>query len=195
MDSGKVEKLRRFVGAKLELCWCEFVPALSSPYDLYSLSVLGARCLLSHRNNSLATVVDALENLGRVAGRELAPGATFRQTHSVIDRLLSQGDAENSLALRHVFGETPGVPTDSDWLPPQIWSEAISILIRLIPGLGPTSLCADYGAAPDGGLHIPLEEPLAALEDLNARVRSLIFSDWNSNLEARMILSDLRAQL
>jgi hypothetical protein len=190
-----IAQLKRFEGGKIERCWCELIPALSSPYDFYSLSILGVRALLVHENNPLPAVVDELERLGRAAGEQLPSGASLEQTVLVLEKLLAPGASPGCLAANHLFGGLPDAPKESDCLPPRLWAEALAILLRLMPGLGPVSQCSDYGSAPSGGLHKPLEEPLAALESLCARARSLVFSDWNSNREVRAVLAELRADL
>lgn len=192
MTSQNTAELEESKGGSLARCFCEFIPALSSPYDLYSLSVLGARVLLSHKNNSLSKVVGELECLGRAAGKLLPSGASLKQATPVVERLLEQGAGTGRLSIQHLFGELPDAAKLSASVPPQLWAEAIALLLRLTPGLGSVSQCADFGPAPGGGLQVPLEEPISALEDLCARTRSLVFSDWNSNQEVRKILAGLR---
>jgi hypothetical protein len=190
-----IAQIKRLEGGKIERCWCELIPALSSPYDSNSLSILGARALLVHETNPLPEVVDILEQLGRAASDQLPPGAGLEPTVPVVQQLLATNEAFGRLAVHHLFGILPDAPKSADSLPPQLWAEALAILLRLMPGLGAVSQCADYGAAPGGGLHAPLEEPLAALENLCARARSLVFSDWNANKEVRAVLAELRNSL
>ena len=67
------------------------------------------------------------------------------------------------------------------------------VLLRLAPG-GPFDrerrLPPEVLANIEAKYH--LEEPLAALENLCFRVRSLVFSDWNSNREVQAVLAALR---
>ena len=192
MTPEHAKELKRLEGGKLALCWCEFIPSLSSPYDLYSLSVLGARVLLSHKNNPLAKVLSELERLGRAAGKHLSAGADLGQVTQALETLLEPGGGGNRLGPQQLFGELPDAANLSADIPPRLWAEAIAILLRLTPGLGSVSQCLDLGSGPEGGLHLPLLDSLTALEDLCARARSLVFSDWNANREVRTILSQLR---
>ena len=164
ISSEHVGQLKRFEGGKLALCWCEFIPALSSPYDFYSLSVLGVRALLSHKNNPLSKVLSELERLGRAAGKHLSPGATLEQATAAIAHLLDQGAGAGRLDVHHLFGELPDAPELVAAVPPRQWAEAITLILRLMPGLGPVSQFSDIGAAPGAGLHVPLEEPIAVLK-------------------------------
>lgn len=195
LELGDAAQLKRHEGGRIERCWCELIPAVSSPYDLHSLAVLGARALLTHDKNPLATVVDALERLGRLVGAGFSSSASHADTVREVEKLLVEAALPDSLMAHHVYGNLPDGAKNPNFLPASLWAEALAILIRLLPGLGPVSQCPDYGAAPAGALHLPLEEPLAALESLGARARSLIFSDWNSNREMRTILAGLRNSL
>jgi hypothetical protein len=188
----EIVKLKGLEGGRLERCWCELIPALSSPYDLYSLSVLGARTLLSHDKNPLPLVVDEVERLGRAASVDLPKQASLQETAAVVERLFANDFAGTCLSPCHLRGQLFESSQSSDIVPSRLWAEVVAILVRLTPGLGPVSQCSDFGSAPTGGLHLPLEEPLAALESLCARARSLIFSDWNMNREVRSLLSELQ---
>jgi hypothetical protein len=188
----EIAQLRKFEGGKVGRCWSELIPALSSPYDLNSLSILGARALLVHEKNPVGKVADQLEELGRSVSEQLPEKATLEQTMAVVERLLTSNAGREALASIHVLGSLSDVGKDPDWLPTRLWAGALAVLLRLMPGLGSVSQCADYGAAPAGGLHTPLDEPLAALEGLCARARSLVFCDWNANCEVRAILLELR---
>jgi hypothetical protein len=105
---------------------------------------------------------------------------------------LAADSSFHSVSTSHLYGALAGVPEGLDGLPAQHWAEALAILLRLMTGLGAVSECSDYGSAPTGGLHAPLEKPLMALESLCVRSRSLVFSDWNANCEVRAVLADLR---
>ena len=58
-------------GGRFERCWCEIIPVLSSPYDLYSLSVLGTRALLVHETNPLLAVLETLDEQAKDASDRL----------------------------------------------------------------------------------------------------------------------------
>ncbi len=192
LGAQETAQVKRLEGGKIERCWSEIIPALSSPYDLNSLSILGARALLVHEKNPLPEVVDELERLGRATSEQLPPGSSFEQVVSVLRQLAEAQFASGALTCSHLFGTLPDPPKDPDIVPPQLWAEALTILIRLMPGLGAVSQCPDYGTAPGGGLDGPVQEPLEALERLCARARSLVFSDWQANREMQRVLAELR---
>jgi len=189
----KTNKYNRF-----ERCWCQLIPALSSPYDLYSLAVLGGRALLCHHDgeaegNSLGEVVDALESLGREVGEKLPAEADWRAIVTAVENRLRQEPKDPRLTQEHLLGWLPDRGAGANWLPASLWAETLAVLLRLMPGLPAISQCEDYGQAASGQLHVPLEQPLAELESLCARARSLVFSDWNANREMRSVLEGLRS--
>lgn len=191
MNTKEFTELKRCEAGKLELCWCELIPSLSSPYDMYSLSILGMRVLLSHLGNPLSVVVDEMERLGRTAGKHLQGNSSFQEAVSVVERLLGEGMGGGCLKAEHLLAGQLSRQASSEWMTPRLWAETLTILLRLMPGLGPLSECADYGAASDGGLHMPLEKPIAFLEQLTARARCMVFSDWSANREIRLALEDV----
>ncbi len=195
MTPEEIAQLRRFEGGKLERSWCEFIPVLSSPYDFYSFSLVGARALLVNPTNLVSGVIDELERLGRVAGNQLPAGASLPQVVDAVEKILAAEKGNEILSAVQIFGQLPNRPKQVDFLPPRMWAETIALLVRLMPGLGNASVCADYGAAPSGGLHVPLEETIAALENLCARARSLVISDWNSNRELRSLLAEIKSSI
>lgn len=195
LEAPAVERVRRCEGGKFENCWMELIPALSAPYDLYSLAVLGVRALVSHERNPLPEAVDALERLGREVGKGLPAGAGFAQLSAAVAKALEPGPAYPALRAQHVWGSLAGPGEGAVGLPPALWAEVLAMLIRWMPGLGAASQCADYGAVPAGGLHLPLQETLPQLEALTARARSLVFSDWEANREIREVLAALRGAM
>lgn len=192
LTPSQATELKTFEGGKLTLCWCEIIPTLSSPYDFYSLSVLGARLFLSHRTNPLAKVVGELERLGRSASKLLPGNAPADRIAEVVERLLAEGAGGSHLSVKNLFGQLPDAATLTATIPSRMWAETIAILLRLMPGLGAVSQCADLGAVPSNGLHAPIEEPIQELESLSARTRSLLFSDWAFNEEAKTLLAELK---
>ena len=68
-------------------------------------------------------------------------------------------------------------------LPAELWCDTLGALIRLFPGLGPDSVCKDFGDAPALALERVFDKPLEDLEKLLVRSRSLIVIDWNANRE------------
>jgi hypothetical protein len=75
--------------------------------------------------------------------------------------------------------------TASRVVPTDLWWETIGIILRLFPGAGPDSFCRDFGDAPSLALDGIFERPLAELELLQLRSRSLVIADWDQNVEVR----------
>ena len=180
-DSSAIAQFQRSKGGLFGRCWFQLIPALSSPYDLYSFAMLGVRALLCQNQQQLPERVNALDRLGRSLAAGAGEKTGFGDVVTLVERELGQDDA-----TRLVPDDLLGV------LPERMKAEVVALLLRLMPGLGPVSHCADFGSAPNAGLHVALEEPLEMLESLCARARSLVFSDWDSNREVRGILAQLR---
>ena len=70
-------------------------------------------------------------------------------------------------------------------VPSELWWETVGIILRLFPGAGPDSFCRDFGDAPSLALDEIFEKPLAELELLQLRSRSLVVTDWDQNIEVR----------
>jgi hypothetical protein len=70
-------------------------------------------------------------------------------------------------------------------VPPELWWETVGIILRLFPGAGPDSFCRDFGDAPSLALDEIFQRPLAELELLQLRSRSLVVTDWDQNVEVR----------
>lgn len=195
LSASGMARLRRAEGGQFERCWCKLIPVLSSPYDMHSLAVLGARTLLVHEDNPLPEVVEALDRLGRAFSSPLSGQAAWAEVVATIERELGSEASFGPLQGRHLLGKLQCGPEHAQAIPSRLWAEALALLLRLRPGLGPISQCADYGCAPADRLHLPLEEPLEALETLTVRARSLVVSDWTANWEIRQVLAELQRRL
>ena len=63
--------------------------------------------------------------------------------------------------------------------------------MRLFPGVGPDSFRRDFGDAPAGALETVFNDPLAELDALLVKSRSLIVIDWTVNREIRSVIDRL----
>ena len=66
-------------------------------------------------------------------------------------------------------------------LPQELWFDVIGFLVRLFPGMGPDSICKDFGDVPSLALESVFAQPMAELQRLLACSRSLIVIDWAYN--------------
>jgi hypothetical protein len=170
----------------------EVLPLLSSPCDLYSLGVLGARALLVNEENTLAIALDELLSLGRQVAAEYSPEEPIgRRVRAVMEK-----DARFVEALGpHRLAREELEPKEAfAYLPEELWYDTLGTLVRLFPGLGPDSLCKDFGDAPALALETVFNQALSDLEKLLVRSRSLILIDWTANREIRSIITSRAAR-
>jgi hypothetical protein len=185
-----VRALKVAEGAAFPRTPFEVVPLLSSACDLYSLGVLGARVLLVNEQSTLATALDELLSLARQVGAEYTPDRPLRKRVRAAveqDRRFLDGLGPHRL-LRAGRDPLEGFAH----LPADLWYEALGALVRLFPGVGPDSLCKDFGDAPAQALEAVFNEPLAGFERLVIGSRSLIVNDSAANREIRALLASRR---
>jgi hypothetical protein len=186
-----VAQLKAAEGVPIPETLFDVIPLLSSPCDLYSLAILGARALLVNHDTTLAIVTDELLSLARqVALEHRADVPLPERIRSIFQndqrwlnalgphRLSRTRDTEEPLTPQQAF----------DLVPADLWFDTLGFLIQMIPGLGPDSICRDYGDAPRGGLHKVYDPALAHIETLLVRTRSLIVIDWRFNREIHAVL-------
>ncbi len=75
-------------------------------------------------------------------------------------------------------------------LPSELWFDTLATIVRLFPGIGPDSICRDYGDVPSLALETVFNRPLEELEKLLVRSRSLIVIDWGANREIHSAIKD-----
>ena len=169
----------------------EVVPLLSSPCDLYSLGVLGARALLVNEQNTVAVAADELLSLARQVAAEYSPDqplgrrvrAAFEKDARFLDALGPHRLVHEALTPADIFA----------YLPEELWYDTLGALLRFFPGVGPDSVCKDFGDVPALALESVFNQPLADLEKLIVRSRSLIVIDWNANSEIRSVIASRRS--
>ena len=161
----------------------EFIPMLSSACDLYSLGVLAARLFLVNEGNTLPVALDELLSLGRQAGAEGIRAAWPDQRWN------------EAIGPHRIMWEKNDPQAATQMLPMDLWWELLGEMTRLFPGLSSKSVCKDYGDAPSLALESVFGSPLAALEQLVARTRSLIVIDWKFNREIQSVIAAFRDKL
>jgi len=180
--------LRAAAGAPIHNVLFEILPVLCTPCDLYALAVLAVRTLLVNKHTTLPKAADDVISLAReVAGEhdKAVPLGTrikaiFAKTEHWNDSLGPQRLIDDDLAPDAAFA----------CIPETLWFDALAAIVRMLPGLGPDSVCRDYGDALPGGLHKVFDRSIADLSDLVLRSRSLIVADWHLNLEINSIISE-----
>jgi hypothetical protein len=176
-----VSALRAAEGVAFARAPFEIVPLLSTPCDLYSLGVLAVRTLLVDEETTLAVALDELLSLARQVAAEHKPDVPLgERVRAVFDR--DQRFAE-SLGPHRLTRQEIEASEAFQWLPPELWYDTLAALIRLFPGIGPDSICRDFGDVPALALETVFNQPLDAFERLLVRSRSLIVIDWSLNRE------------
>lgn len=173
--------LEELAGASVANASFEILPLLTSPCDMYALAVLAIRVLLVDDENTLAIAVDEMLSLAREAAIEHKPGVALgKRLQAIVER-----DRRWSASLGpHRLVRDDGVrPAAARIVPADLWWETIGVIIRLFPGIGPDSFCADLGDAPSSALDQIFDDPIGQINLLLLRTRSLVVADWNQNLE------------
>jgi hypothetical protein len=179
LSEAQLQALEKAAGTSIRQVNFEVLPLLSSPCDMYSLAVIATRILLVNGENTLAIALDEVLSLARqISAEKEAP--LFNQLQDVIER-----DPRWSESLGpHRLTADPEMRTRAAHIiPPELWWQALGLIVRLFPGVGPASFCRDFGDAPPHVLEKIFEEPIAELTRLQLRSRSLVLPDWNQNLE------------
>jgi hypothetical protein len=179
-------------GTPVRMAHFELLPMLASPCDMYAAGVLSARILLVDEENTLAIAVDQLLSLAHQVATKYVEESPFAvRLRSVVNE-----DPRWRLALGpHRLTARPEMrEVASRVLPTELWWEMVGIILRLFPGIGPDSFCRDFGDAPSLALDAIFEKPLAELELLQLRTRSLVVTDWDRNNEILEAIDAVMAQ-
>jgi hypothetical protein len=172
----------------------DVIPLLSAPCDMYSLAILGARALLVNHDTTLAIVADELLSLARQVALEHNDNNLLGERI----RAIFQNDPRwlNSLGPHRLSRDTGDALTPQeafDLIPADLWFNALAMLVRMLPGIGPDSLCRDFGDAPRGGIHKIYDLVIDDISTLLVRTRSLIVIDWRFNREIHSVLRKFSA--
>ena len=181
-----VQALRASEGVPTPKTHFEIIPLLTTPCDLYSLGVLAVRTLLVDDQTTLPVALDEAHSLAHELAQHhdrATPlgeriGAVFGNDDRWKKSLGPQRLTREALSPEDTFGIVPS----------ELWWDVLAMIVRMFPGMGPDSVCRDFGSAPAGGLHRVFDKTLADLEGLLAKTRSLVVIDWRSNREIASVL-------
>ncbi|HMJ64100.1 MAG TPA: hypothetical protein VK615_02025, partial [Candidatus Binatia bacterium] len=166
----------------------EVVPLLSTPCDLYALAVLGVRTFLVNEQMSLAVALDEMLSLARQIATE------HRADAPLSDRIrgVLQKDARfaESLGPHRLLREEVQPEEVYKIIPAELWHALMAAIVRMFPGIGPDSMCKDFGDAPALALESVFDAPLRELDQLLVRSRSLIVIDWTYNREVSLAIDE-----
>ena len=143
--------------------------------------MLAVRALLVDEEATLAVSLDEILSLARqVAAEHKAELPLGERVRAIFEK-----DARyfNSLGCHRLVRGKMDPKAAAELLPASLWYDTLGAILRLFPGMGPDSVCKDYGDAPSLALETVFNQPLEDLEQLVVRSRSLIVIDWNANRE------------
>jgi hypothetical protein len=182
----QVRDLREAEGVPVSEVLFEVVPLLSSPCDLYSVAVLALRILLVDRGTSLPVVIDEMLSLAREVQVNLDPAAPLE---AAVERVFrSDSRWLRSLGPHRLTGEGIAPEEALGLIPDDLWWSALAMVVRMFPGLGPASLCRDYGDARPGGLHLVFERVQTDLDALILKSRGLVTPDGRSDRQIAALI-------
>ncbi len=186
MAEGVIAQVKAAEGVPIPETLFDIIPLLSSPCDMYSLAILATRALLVSADNTLAIATDELISLARQVALQYQANAPLGERI----RAVFQADPRwlNSLGPHRLARETLTPQEAFDLVPANLWFDTLGLLVRMLPAIGPDSICRDYGDAPRGGLHKIYEPAMNHLDTLLVRTRSLIVIDWRFNREIHGVL-------
>jgi hypothetical protein len=190
IDEPVVAHIKAAEGVPLANVSFELLPLLSTPVDLYSLGVIATRALLVNPKTTLAAALDEVLSLARQLAHHretedddsplpLRVRATFEH-----DKRWMQSLGPHRLAWD--AGVTPEQALDL--VPSELWWDALAMIVRTFPGVGPDSTCHHYGDAPPTAPHRVFDRLATDLESLLVRTRSLIVIDWRYNREIHAVI-------
>jgi hypothetical protein len=186
LPADQVRDLRSSEGVLISEVPFEVIPLLSSPCDLYSLAVLAIRILLVDSCTNLPIAVDEMLSLAREvqAGYdgaeplEMRVARVFRSDPRWLQSLGPHHLAEEGISPEEALG----------LVPEDLWWSTLALIVRMFPGLGPASLCRDYGDASPGGLHLAFESVLTDLNALILKTRCLVTPDMRSDMQIAAVI-------
>ncbi|MCZ6792275.1 MAG: hypothetical protein O7J95_01525 [Planctomycetota bacterium] len=189
MAKPMVEALRSSEGVLLRDTPFEFVSLLSTPCDLYSLGVLCVRALLVNSQRSLPIALDEVLSLARQVAEE------YDEEKDLPSRIrqIFDGDEKWAEVLGPQFLSEEDMPAQEAFhlITPELWWDALALMVTTFPGVGPDSSCRDFGDARSGSLHRVFDRVVEDLDRLLLRTRSLVVIDWRFNREIHTVIRGL----
>jgi len=186
LDEQQVAALKSNEGVTMHNTLFEIVPLLSTPCDLYALAVLAVRTLLVDKQTTLPVALDEMLSLARQVALDhddSAPlGARVRSIFDADKRWVE------SLGPQRLTQEEITATEAFDLIPADLWWDALGMIVRMFPGIGPDSLCRDFGDARGAGLAKVFDPVMNDLDSLLLRTRSLIVIDWRFNREVHAVI-------
>jgi hypothetical protein len=181
------EALNALKGVPLEGVAFKVQPMASSPCDLYSLGVIGLEILIDTEKIPLAVALDECLSLARqtaLLDKEMPIAARRARVLEDEPRFWESLGPQNLCKETLTRGEACAL------VPADLWWSCIDVLVRMLPGVDPSSWTRDLGDVNAFALESCFTEALKEMDQFVERARSLLFVDWTSNREVRKILDE-----
>lgn len=181
-----VASLKRAAGTAFQRSPYEIWPLLSSPCDLFSLGVIATRTLLANSQSHLPVVLDEVLSLSQHFGKDATESDSFLgQLRALLTRDRKVLDLISPTALVE-SSDTPEQSRAS--IPMDLWVDAIAVMLRLFPGVGPHSFCRSFGDVTPLALETVFDRPIQELESIQWRLRSVLWPSLSANEEIAGVL-------
>ena len=149
--------------------------------------------LVGNSGTSLAVIVDETWSLARQAAADHKPdlplvkriAAIFERDSRWLETLGPKLPPDQAMTARGAL----------ELLPPDLWWNALALIVRMLPGAGPDSFSTDYGDAPPNAPHRVFEPVIDSLNNLLGRARSVLLVDWKFNREVNNVVRRFRAAM
>ncbi len=194
--TGAIEAL---IGVPLHEVSFEHYPLFGSAADVYSLAVLGVDLLLTPPGGNHA---ERFRDLLVLAGRCREARGNATPPTPLVDRVAAVVGAHpeslSGLGPQLLLAPPVDPQVALKTVTPDLWWSAVALLVRMLPGLGPDSLLADFGdTVPSPGQAAPsltgaYDVLLPELRKLATRARGLLFGEWAGNRQLAAILEEAR---
>ena len=181
--------LESFIGVEQVGVYCEILPVLGTPCDLYSLGVIGLEVLFFGSESSLAQLKDQLRTLA-------AACLDLDQEHSLVERIVQTFAAEphlcealmpDVLGLCNAQKNRIGLPAEE-----RIWEGLLAVVMRMLSGLlKHESYAQNLSNESNFRLTHVFDEPLRELGIYMAIIRSLIVGDTQSTQLVGQVLEEM----
>ena len=169
----------------------EVLSVFSTPFDLYSLGVLAVQTLLVDGGTSLPVALDETLSLAHEVAERYDETPLPERIAQIFDE-----DERWSRSLGPHRLRTEEVEPADAWtmVPEELWWQMLAAIVRMFPGVGPDSECADFADAPPAALHRVFDGPLEGLRKIVTLSRSLIVTDWRLNREIHCVIAGFLQQ-
>ncbi len=186
LEASVVEELKANAGVTIHDVTFQLAQLLSTPGDLYSLAVLGARTLLVNEAQALPVALDELRSLAQDVANEHDAGVALHER--VARALAANADRASALGPQRLSAGAIDAPSALRGVPMALWSRALAVLVRMMPGAGPDSVCRDLGDAPSAAVEKVFDPTLDELARVLDSARSALVSDPGADAELRALV-------